>query len=272
MKPKYAIIQNKKIYYKITGKGKPVVLVHGFAEDSDVWKYQQDELAKHFQLIIPDLPGSGHSEMTEDMSIEGMAASIYQLLLNESLQLPSPARVIMIGHSMGGYITLAFAEKHPEMLEAFGLFHSTAYADTAEKKNARQRGIAFIRTHGSYEFLQQSVPNLFSDIYRTRNSNAVKNMIEQYKNFEPVALAAYYAAMIERPDRTAVLKSFNKPVLFIAGKNDKAIPFEDSMQQCHLPQLSYIHILENTAHMGMWEEPEKATSALASFLQDVYVI
>jgi pimeloyl-ACP methyl ester carboxylesterase len=270
MKSKYAIIQNKRIHYQITGKGKPVVLVHGFSEDSDVWKYQQDELSRHFQLIIPDLPGSGLSEMTENMSIEGLAECIHQLLL---IELPeSTGQVIMVGHSMGGYITLAFAEKYPEMLEALGLFHSTAYADTAEKKSTRQRSIAFIRTHGSYEFLQQSVPNLFSETYRTGNNGRIKNMIEQYKDFSPAALIAYYEAMIQRPDRTAVLKSFYKPVLFIIGKNDKAVPFEDSMRQCQLPQLSYIHLLENAAHMGMWEETGKSTAALASFLQDVYVI
>jgi pimeloyl-ACP methyl ester carboxylesterase len=266
---KNIIIQNKKICYKVIGDGKPVVLIHGFAEDSDVWKYQQDELSKHYKLIIPDLPGSTHSDIIEDMSIEGMAECIYQLLLIELQNFKD--QVIMIGHSMGGYITLAFAEKHPEMLTAFGLFHSTAYADTNEKKIARQRGIEFIRTNGSYEFIKQSTPNLFSENYRIKSGIIVNNMIEQYKDFNPSSLTAYYQAMIQRKDRIPVIKSFKKPILFIIGKNDKAIPFEDSMQQCHLPQLSYIHILENTAHMGMWEEKEKSNSALASFLQDVYL-
>lgn len=267
MKEKKQLIQGRNICYRVTGTGKPVVLLHGFAEDSTVWKYQEEELSGKFQLIIPDLPGSGRSEMIADMSIEGMAACMYQLLCIESGN--DVSEIIMIGHSMGGYITLAFAEKYPAMLGAFGLFHSTAYPDNAEKKIARQRSIEFIRKHGSYAFLQQSTPNLFSEVYRNKNATSITNMIEQYKDFDPTALTAYYEAMIQRPDRTAILRSFNKPILFIAGKMDKAVPFEDSLKQFHLPQLSYIHMLENSAHMGMWEETDKSNAALTGFLQDI---
>ncbi len=267
MKAKYLLIQGKHIWYRVTGAGKPVVLLHGFAEDSTVWKYQEEELSEKYQLIIPDLPGSGRSEMTGDMSIEGMAECIYQLLCSE-LGNDAPG-VIMIGHSMGGYITLAFAEKYPAMLEALGLLHSTAYPDSNEKKIARQRSIEFIRKHGSYAFLQQSTPNLFAEVYRTKNAGSINSMIEQYKDFDPTALTSYYEAMIQRPDRTAVLRAFNKPVLFIAGKVDKAVPFEDSLRQFHLPQLSYIHMLENSAHMGMWEETGKTNTALTMFLQNL---
>lgn len=267
MKAKYLLTQHKHIWYRVTGTGKPVVLLHGFAEDSSVWKYQEKELSEKYQLIIPDLPGSGRSEMTDDMSIEGMAECIHQLLCSELGN--DASSVTIIGHSMGGHITLAFAEKYPTMLGAFGLFHSTAYPDSNEKKIARQRGIEFIRKHGSYAFLQQSTPNLFAEVYRTKNASSINDMIEQYKDFDPTALTTYYEAMIQRPDRTAVLRSFSKPVLFIAGKVDKAVPFEDSMKQCHLPQLSYIHMLENSAHMGMWEETGKTNTALTMFLEDL---
>jgi pimeloyl-ACP methyl ester carboxylesterase len=266
MKEKNIIIQNKKIFYTVYGYGQPVVLIHGFAEDSDVWKYQLHELSKTYRLIVPDLPGSGKSAMITDMSIEGLADCVKQIMDQEIPNTPS----VIIGHSMGGYITLALAEKHPELFHASGLFHSTAYADSDEKKIARQRSIDFIRTHGSYEFLKQSAPNLFGENYRTQNGIAVNNMIEQYKNFDPAALIAYYQAMIQRPDRRSLLPSFYKPILFIIGKNDKAISFEDSMQQSCMPQLSYFHLLENSAHMGMWEEPEKSNTAIATFLQDVY--
>ena len=96
-------------------------------------------------------------------------------------------------------------------------------------------------------------------------------MMDRYSSFNPLALAAYYRAMINRPDRTAVLQTFNKPILFIIGKNDKAIPFEDSMKQCHIPQLAAVQILEKTAHMGMWEEKEKSMLGLLSFLQDAII-
>lgn len=264
-------IQNRLIHYKVLGQGAPVVLVHGFAEDNDVWRHQQDELSKCYQLIIPDLPGSGLSAMIEDMSIEGLADCIKQVIDQELSTKNIFGGIVIIGHSMGGYITLAFAEKYPGLLQGFGLFHSTAFADSEEKKATRRRGIAFIQMHGSDEFIRQSTPNLFTDNYRIKNNIILAEMIARYSSFDPVALTAYYEAMIKRPDRTTVLQTFNKPVLFIIGKKDKAISFEDSMKQCHIPQLAYIRIMENAAHMGMWEEKENSTQAMLSFLEDTMI-
>jgi len=255
--------QGKTLRYTILGQGAPVVLVHGFAEDSDVWKYQRDILSAHYRLIIPDLPGAGASELTDQFSMELGADYIRQVLQQENIE-----QTILIGHSMGGYIALAFAEKYAGQLQAFGLFHSTAYADNDEKKTSRQRGIAFVEAHGSHEFLQQSIPNLFSPESRISMSGAIKGMIEQYRDFNPNTLVACQQAMMQRPDRTHVLTSFNKPVLFIIGKYDTAVPYEQALRQSHLPHISYIHLLEHSGHMGMWEETEKANTALLSFLAD----
>ncbi|MEO5682937.1 MAG: alpha/beta hydrolase [Chitinophagaceae bacterium] len=271
MTQKSILIQNKQVYYTIRGSGQPVVLVHGFGEDSNVWEQQLEDLSKNYQLIIPDLPGSGKSEMLEDMSMDGMADCVKQIIDREippgnNAGSSNSGKPVMIGHSMGGYVTLAFAEKYPDMLPGFGLFHSSAFADNEEKRTARRRSIEFIQTHGSAAFIRQSTPNLFTEDYRIKNNAVVEEMMARYSTFEPAALIAYYEAMIQRPDRTAVLQSFSKPVLFIIGKHDKAIPFEDSMKQCHLPALASIQILEKAAHMGMWEETEKSNQALLSFL------
>ncbi len=260
-------INAKKIYYRSYGSGNPVLLIHGFGEDGTIWNEQIALLALTNQVIVPDLPGSGKSEISNDMSIEGMASTIYQLLQ----QVDSNNNWAVIGHSMGGYITLALAEKYPQVLVGIGVVHSTAYADTAEKKLVRQRGIEFIRTNGSAAFLKQSIPNLFAAHFRTANGALVNAFIEQYKNFSEAALIAYYEAMMARPDRTAVLKNFAKPILFIIGKHDNAVPYADSLEQTHLPELSHIHILQSSAHMGVLEEPEKTNNALASFLQGIYV-
>lgn len=260
---KQMYFQGKKISYTTLGQGYPVVLVHGFAEDSDVWKYQLEALSAHYRLIIPDLPGAGASALTDTFSMELGADCIRQVLQQENIE-----RTILIGHSMGGYISLAFAEKYAAYLRAFGLFHSTAYADNDEKKASRQKGIEFILSHGSHEFLKQSIPNLFSPDSRISMGGAVKEMIEQYRNFNPNTLIACQQAMMQRPDRTHVLTSFTGPVLFMMGKHDTAVPYEQSLRQSHLPHISYIHILEQSGHMGMWEEKEKANAALLSFLAD----
>jgi len=250
---------SSKIFYRVVGNGKPVVLIHGFAEDGEIWNNQIDFLKDYFKLIIPDLPGTGKCELIEDMSIEGMAELIKVIIAEENI-----SQVILIGHSMGGYITLALAEKYPELVSSFGLCHSSAFADNEEKKAARLKSIEFIKNNGAYEFLKTSIPGLF---LAPENYKPCTDLIEKGKQFTPETLIQYYLAMIARPERIEVLKTFNGPVLFIIGEHDKAIPFEQSMQQCHLPLQSHIHILRNSAHMGMWEETDKVNTALLQFLQ-----
>jgi pimeloyl-ACP methyl ester carboxylesterase len=268
---KQLLINGKIIAYSIYGKGKPVLLIHGFAEDNRIWQYQLDALSASYQLIIPDLPGSGSSQLIEDMSMEGMAASIREILIKEVSNPYLLSGAVIIGHSMGGYVTLAFAEKYPELTAGFGLFHSTAYEDSEEKKIARQRGIEFIRNHGSYEFLKQAIPNLFSDQFRITRAIEVSKQVEKYKYFSADSLVTYYEKMMQRVDRIELLKKTTKPVLFIAGELDKAVLPEQIFEQCHLPQLSYIHMLRHTAHMGMVEEVEKINNILTSFLDHVCV-
>lgn len=271
MESKNFTYQSSKIFYRTIGAGRPVVLIHGFAEDGDVWKNQIEFLKEHFYLIIPDLPGTGRSELINDMSIEGMAESI-KALIDFELKFPllehpddfgkGAEGVSLIGHSMGGYISLAFAEKYPSMLSSIALVHSSAFADSEEKKANRLKSIEFVKKNGAYEFLKAVITDLFTETWASGNQETVDRQIEKSKSFADEAIIAYYHAMINRPDRTHVLKNFNKPILFIIGEHDKAVPFEQSMQLCYLPGISYIHILRNSAHMGMLEEADKVNHAL----------
>ena len=262
MQSKTFTYQSSKIFYRITGKGKPVVLIHGFGEDGDIWQHQIEFLKDDFQLIIPDLPGSGRSEMTENMSIEGMAETVKAILVEEKIE-----QCIMLGHSMGGYITLSFVEKYPHLLSSFGLVHSSAFADSEEKKATRLKSIEFIRKHGAYEFLKPSIQGLFGEYWSKSHQPEIDALVEKSKSFTPEALVRYYQAMIARHDKTEVLKNFLHPVLFIIGIHDNAVPFAQSMKQSYLPDQSYIHILRNSAHMGMWEQPDKVNTALSAFLR-----
>jgi len=239
------------------------MLIHGFAEDGTIWKEQVNHLENNFRLIIPDIPGSGKSMMINaDAGIEDLAGCIKAILDNEKIE-----ACIMIGHSMGGYIVLAFAEKYPQLLKGLGLFHSTAYADSDEKKDTRRKGITFIRQYGAAAFIEQSTPNLFSERTKKQNPRLITELIDRYSNFDPVSLISYYEAMIQRPDRTHILKTFQHPVLFIMGEEDKAVPLQHSLEQCHIPQLCFIHISENTAHMGMMEDVPLSTLFVERFLE-----
>jgi pimeloyl-ACP methyl ester carboxylesterase len=242
----------------------PLVLLHGFAEDSSVWDRQKEYLEDTYRLIIPNLPGSGRSAAPgKDTSMEDLAGAVKAVLDAAGIK-----KCMMVGHSMGGYVTLAFAELYPEMLKAFGLFHSTSYADSEEKKAARRKGIAFIRKNGAAAFIRQSVPNLFSENTRAAHPEWVTALIERYAGFDPDSLIRYYEAMIHRPDRSHVLQQFPGPVLFIIGEQDNAVPLTASLQQCHLPAISYIHVLDKAAHMGMMEDSTRANHILERFLKD----
>lgn len=267
----HILFQNKKIFYRTEGKGKPVLLLHGFGEDGNIWNKQIKILKKNYCLIIPDLPGSGQSEMLDGKCTMKNYAEVVKAIADEIiLKKENQNQFCLIGHSMGGYITLAFAEKYPETLNSFGLFHSSAFADDGQKITIRKKAIDFIRNNGTEAFLKTSIPNLFSDQTKNERPQFVDQLLNISKNISPKALVQYYEAMILRPDRTHVLRTFQKPILFIIGKYDTAVPLNLSMQQCYLSSVSFVNILQHSGHIGMWEEEELSNSSLEKFLDNSF--
>lgn len=256
---------HRRIFYRKEGKGRPVLLLHGFAENGNIWNEQIKSLQNKYFLIIPDLPGSGHSEALEGKASLEDYAEIIKVIYDEVI-LKMSKQFCMIGHSMGGYITLAFAQKYESLLNSFGLFHSSAFADDADKITTRKKGIEFIKKTGSETFLKASVPNLFFEKTKIEKPALNDKLIDLGKNIAPTVLIQYYEAMIARPERVSVLENFKKPVLFIIGENDNAVPIEASLRQCAVPSISIIHILKNSGHMGMWEEAQLCNNYLENFL------
>ena len=267
--------QMATISYRVEGKGNPVVLIHGFGEDSHIWDTQIEFLKEYCLLILPDLPGTGNSQMivhsiqeknnatpfSSVISLDDYADCIYTLLLHENIKLCT-----MLGHSMGGYITLAFAQLFPQMLTGFGLIHSSAFADSEEKKGNRQLGIEKMNQEGAYAFFKNSIPNLFSKSFKETNPGKINELIEATKYFSSKACQQYLNAMINRPDRTEVLKKTPLSVLFIIGTEDTAAPMNDLLSQTHLPKSTIIHILEETGHMSMLESPDLLNQYLLAFI------
>jgi pimeloyl-ACP methyl ester carboxylesterase len=252
---------NQLMHYQLLGTGKPIFLVHGFGEDSRIWERQLAISRTGCQLIIPDLPGTGKSAPQPGLTMESMAAGILEILDKENIE-----RCTLLGHSMGGYISLAFAELFPDRINGLGLLHSSAFADSEAKKETRRKSIGFIEKQGSLPFLETSTPNLFAEENRLSMTGVINQLIERHAYMEPATLTAFTAAMMVRPDRTEILKKAGFPVLFIIGKEDQAVPFTDSLQQVYLPDLSYIYILDKSGHMGMLEETENFNQAVEDFI------
>ncbi|MEP7232783.1 MAG: alpha/beta hydrolase [Ginsengibacter sp.] len=265
---KEVIFKNKKVFYRVEGQGNPVMLIHGFAEDGSIWNHQVENLKQKFQFIIPDLPGSGSSEMLEGKTSMSDYADVVKAIADVEIKKASVSFTI-IGHSMGGYVSLAFAEKYPEKINGIGLFHSTSFADDDQKKDMRNKGIGFIQNNGAATFLKNTSPNLFSQKTKKENPALVENLIELSKKFAADSLIQYYEAMRDRPDRSYVLKSFERPVLFIQGLHDTAVPLKSGLEQAHLAPVTYFEILKDSGHMGMWEDAPTATTVLDNFLMQL---
>jgi len=259
--PQYRF-RNRNIHYTQTGDGTPVVLLHGFCEDRRIWHDFQTDLARDYQVIAIDLPGFGQSETLENASInnyaEGVRAIIEQLNLQD---------LILIGHSMGGYVALAFAEKNASSLLGLGLFHSHPFADEADKKDARTKAAEFVKTHGAGTYTSQLLPKLFAPDFSKKHPEIIRQLVENAASYTNEGIVAALQAMRDRPDRSAVLQTLQCPVLFIIGEKDTAVSQEYSSAQTHLPQTAAIHILPKVGHMGMFEASEETLKIVRDFIR-----
>lgn len=262
---------NTNIAYLVEGEGEPVVLLHGFGEDSSIWRNQVAYLKNKYKLIVPDIPGSGKSTMLEGLS-QAITLGDYAVCIQALLRHEKIDECCIFGHSMGGYITLAFVELYPNFVKGFGLVHSTAYADSEEKKENRRRGIEIMEEYGAQAFLKNTIPNLFGAGFKQEHPEVVEQLIDQAKDFSTKACQQYYTAMMNRPDRHLALKNSKVPVLFIAGTEDPAAPLDDVLQQSALPAISYIHVLDGVGHMGMLEAPDKLNTFLDEFISQLVEI
>lgn len=246
-----------------TGQGQPLILIHGFCESKEMWREMSEALSGNHTVFAIDLPGFGDNPVPEwDISMESLAADIAGWVEKERIESP-----IVIGHSLGGYVTLALAELLGLGLKGIGLFHSTALPDDEEKKHTRNKVITFLEKNGIDPFLESFVPGLFAPAKAVHLESRIQWLIREGKRSSTAALIAYTAAMRERKDRMEVWKNFPGKKLLISGRLDNAVKIENSRQ---LQPFADIYLeLEGAAHMGMFEEPEKCLEAIREFLDSL---
>jgi pimeloyl-ACP methyl ester carboxylesterase len=174
---------------------------------------------------------------------------------------------ILIGHSLGGYVALAMLELMGNKIKGIGLFHSTAFADDAEKKEMRNRTILFLKKFGAEKFVSSFVPPLFSEKHRVEFASEIEQATEQAQQSSLEGLIAFTEAMRDRKDRFEVLKNFQGPKLMIAGTEDGAVKIEASRQQ-KAAFTDYVE-LAGTGHMGMIEEKERTLKLVKGFCLEI---
>lgn len=255
--------QEVDIAYEVEGKGPDIVLLHGFCEDRSIWEnFRGDLLEEQYRVTTIDLPGFGDSGRLPSPSIGAMAQAVRAVL--EELDLSD---IVVIGHSMGGYVALAYAEQGADGLVGLGLFHSHPYADTEEKKETRTKSIDFINRQGHILYVKQMIPNLFEDKFARSNAFLLDKLIFNATRYDSGGITDALQAMRDRPDRSEVLRGLSCPVLFIIGKEDGAIPHEMSMAQTHLPRTASIHLLDKVGHMGMFEAERAIQKIVRDFAE-----
>ncbi|WP_294303208.1 alpha/beta hydrolase [uncultured Chryseobacterium sp.] len=232
------------------GNGKEtLVLLHGFMENLSIWSDLESHLSERFSLLKIDLPGHGQSEIiAEVQTMELMAEAVKKVLDDQNVN-----KVHLLGHSMGGYVSLAFAEKFPESLKSLTLFFSTYLPDDAEKKEQRIKSYRIIKDAFAH-YARAGVPNLFNPNERDILEGKIETALEVALSTNNLGALASVKGMVERTDKKHILENLDAKILILAGKHDNAVKTEVMIKG--LPDRTNIksYILD-CGHNGHWEKP-----------------
>ena len=249
------------------GPGPVVVLLHGFPLDRTMWASQASYLGSMYRVITPDLRGHGQTPAPEGIyPIEDMANDVVELL--DALKITEP--VVMGGLSMGGYIALALAVKHPKRLRALMLMDTRAEADSAEAAAGREALARQVEAAGNPEAaVTAMMPKLFGQKTRERRADLVARVSDRMRLTSPMGIAGALRGMASRPDRTADLGRITLPTLVLAGAEDVLTP-PDGMRRLAgaMPNARFVEI-PDAGHLAPLENPAAANEAMLQFLQSL---
>lgn len=243
------------------GEGKEtLVLLHGFMENISIWKDLEKNLSKDFTLFKVDLPGHGKSEtIAEVHTMELMADEVKKVLDREKIK-----DFHLLGHSMGGYVSLAYAEKFPQDLKTLTLFFSTFLADDEEKKEQRRKSYRIIKDAFTH-YAKAGIPNLFNPNERDILEGKIETALEIALSTNNLGALACVKGMVERRERKDILEKLDSKILVIAGKHDNAVKTEAMIK--NLPDRTNIksYVLD-CGHNGHWEKPSICAEIINSEL------
>lgn len=238
----------------------PLVLIHGFCEDSSVWKGILPGLSD-LPVIAADLPGFGESDLPSAATVAYYAEAVIQALDTIGI-----TRFYLLGHSVGGYVALEILAGYGSRLAGMGLVHSHPLADSAERLEARRRGIELLQSGRKDLYVSQLFPGLFAPAYAQAHPETVQTLIENGRRQSAEGIIAALEAMMRRKDHRETLRTAPCPVLFIAGTEDTLIPAEVTWNSALLPDMARVEMLPGAGHMGMYEAPEAVIAAVKAFM------
>ena len=254
--------KNTQISFSDIGKGTVIVLLHGFLENKEMWNFYICEFAKKNRVITIDLLGHGQSECLGYVhTMEDHADAVYAVLSELRIR-----RAVFVGHSMGGYVCLAFAELYPKYMKGLVLLNSTARADSEERKLNRDRAVKAVK-QSFKNFISLSVSNLFSENNRERLAPHIEEVNKEALKTSLQGIIASLEGMKIRMDRQKILHLTTYPKLMILGEKDTVLPYEETKQQ--LKDIKVTLISFPDGHMSHIENQSELLTNLLSFFKRI---
>ena len=252
--------KEKNIHYLSEGLGPVIVLLHGYLENISMWDEIAEKLGKTNHVVRLDFPGFGKSECIEHEN--GMA--LYAEITAQLLALLNIDKYALIGHSMGGYVALELASSYPKKTSQLILFHSTAQADSEEKKTMRNRALKALSKKNAY--LKTAIKLLFPSPFQKTCKRQIDKMIQEASILNTNGIAVALAGMRERKEHAKTVQDLTCKTTYIAGKLDPVLDSRQVKIEAQNNKAQYIE-LENAGHMSHWESNEKATTTLLNTLR-----
>ena len=251
-----------RLFYEDVGTGLPVVLLHGFPLNSQIWRKQQQALSDRYRVITPDLRGHGASPCPEGIyEMADLAGDVLVLLDHLKIE-----RAVILGHSMGGYVTLAAWKLAPARFLGLGMVASQAAADTDEGKQGRFKTAEKVAEHGS-QILADSMPSKLFSAALPATDPAFEQTRQMILQTRPGGIIGTLKGMAARADSTSILSQINVPALILAGADDQIIPrAKADVMAAAIPHAT-LAVIERAGHMPMLEQPDATTAAMRKFLE-----
>ncbi len=245
-------INGIELAYERRGQGTPLVLLHGFPLDHHTWDFVAPMLEGTFDLIMPDLRGFGESTtVDEPHTLDAFASDIAGLLDHLGIQ-----QAAIAGHSMGGYVALAFAKLYPERVRGLGLVSTQTLADPPDRKEGRYKSAAEVAENGIGGVVNTMKPKFTTD---ESLQESAKEIMERQ---QPGAFIGALRAMAERMDTTSLLATVKYPVVIIHGEKDSLIPVERAREAKSLVPHAHLVELPGVGHLPMMEAVKETAEAL----------